>query len=124
MGAPWGPALRGTITLLGDQRAVPAENGVRLDDLRHFLQSLLAELLADLGEGLTLAIIQPDTPLKLVAQDPILRHEIFIAQQQLLIDRPRDIPQQVFPVHGISPAVFMFRLPMSIGDSGAIDKPK
>jgi hypothetical protein len=105
-GAPWGLALPGTIKLLGDQLAVPAENGVRLDERGHFLQSLLAELLADLGEGLPLAIIQPDASFKLVAQDAILRHQVLVTQQQFLIDGPGDIRQQMFPVHCSSPAVF------------------
>src|SRR2546425_11997549 len=32
-GTPWGFAVFGAITLLGHERAVPAENGVGLDDL-------------------------------------------------------------------------------------------
>src|SRR2546427_7256873 len=47
----WGFALLRAVKLLGHERAVPAENRVGLDDLRHFLQSLLSQPLADLGEG-------------------------------------------------------------------------
>src|SRR6266705_1967272 len=39
-------ALRRAIELLGHQLAMPAQNGVGLDDRGHFLQGLLAELLA------------------------------------------------------------------------------
>ena len=42
----------------------------------------------------------------LVAQDAIFGDEVLIAQQQFLIDGPRDRRQQVFPVHGLSPAAF------------------
>src|SRR6266446_8985970 len=55
-GAPWGRALLGTVTLLGHERAVPAENRIGLDDLGYFLQRLLPQLGADLGQGRPLAV--------------------------------------------------------------------
>ena len=70
---------------------MPAENRVGLDDRRHFLQSLLAQPLAEHGEGLGLAITQPEATVELVAEDAVFRHQIFIAQQQFLIDCPSDI---------------------------------
>ena len=50
-GATGSLALCGAIKLLGHELAVPTENGVGLDDRRHFRQRLLAQLLADVGEG-------------------------------------------------------------------------
>src|SRR5207245_2830238 len=47
---PWGLALWGAVKFLGHKRAVPAENRVRLNNLRHFLYGLLAQLLADLSQ--------------------------------------------------------------------------
>jgi hypothetical protein len=57
---------------------VPAENRVGFDDIGDFLQGLLPQLLADLGEGFALAIAQPHTPLDLVTQQTILRHQILV----------------------------------------------
>jgi hypothetical protein len=68
----------GAVKLLGHERAVPAENRVGLDDLRHFLQSLLSQPLADLGQGLALAVTQPHAPFDLIAQDAILRHQVLV----------------------------------------------
>jgi hypothetical protein len=62
---------------------------------------LFAQLVADFGQRCAFAICQPHTTSELMAQDAILCHQILIAQQQFLIDGPRDICQQVFPVHGL-----------------------
>ena len=115
-GATRSLALLGAVKLLGHELAVPAENRVGLDDRGHFLQGLLAQLLADLGQGLALAITQPHTPCDLVAQDAIFRHQVLVAQQQFLIDGPRDIRQQVFPVHRLSPQPLPSILTLSMGD--------
>jgi hypothetical protein len=80
-GAAWGLPLCGAVKLLGDQFTVPAENGLRFDDGSDFLSSLLPQLLADLGQGLALAVTQSDAPCDLGAQDAILRHQVLVAQQ-------------------------------------------
>ena len=71
-------ALLGAVKLLGDQFAVPAKNRVGFDDRGHFPQGLFTELLADLGEGLTLSITQLDASLDLVAEDTIFRGQILV----------------------------------------------
>jgi hypothetical protein len=78
-GTSWGLALLGAVTLLGHELTVPGEDGVGCDDLRDFLQGLLAQLLADHRQGLALAVTQSETPLELVAQDAVLRHQVLIA---------------------------------------------
>jgi len=78
-GAPWSLAPLGAVTLLGHKLAVPAENRVGLDDRGDFLQGLLAQLLAEVRQGLALAVTSPEAPLELVAEDAILRDQIFIA---------------------------------------------
>ena len=123
-GTARGLALLGAVKLLRHEFAVPAENRVGLDDRGHFLQGLLAQLLADLGQGLALAVAQPDTPLDLMAEDAIFGHQVLVAQQQFLIDCPRDICQQVFPVHRLSPQPLSSLLTLSISERGAEDKPK
>src|SRR5262245_29304512 len=96
--------LRRAVKFLGHELPVPAKNRVRLDDRGHVLESLLPELLATLGQGFAFAIRQPQPARDLVAQDAILCHQILVTQQQSLIDSPRDIRQQLFPVHHLSPA--------------------
>jgi hypothetical protein len=60
------------------------------DHMRHFFQRLLAPLLVDLGERCALAVSQPHTARDLSAQDAILCHQVLVAQQQFLINSPRD----------------------------------
>src|SRR6266581_7000019 len=105
-GTAWGLALRRAVEFLRHQPAVPGENGVRGDDGGDFLESLLAELLADFSQCLAFAVRQLHTTSDLVAQEAILCHQVLIAQQQCLIDGSRDIRQQVFPVHPLSPATW------------------
>src|SRR4029450_8111251 len=64
-GTPRSLALLGAIKLLGHKFAVPAKNRLGLDDVGDFLQSLLAQLLTDLGKGLALAVTQSYTSLEL-----------------------------------------------------------
>jgi hypothetical protein len=79
-------ALLGTIELLGNQPARPRKDGVWFDDGSDLFQGLLAELFTNLREGLPLPIAQPDAALNLLAQKAILRHQVFVAQQEFLID--------------------------------------
>jgi hypothetical protein len=67
-GTPWSVALLGAIKLLGHELAVPSKNRVGLDDRGHFLQGLLPELLADLGEGCALTIAESHAPLPEIAK--------------------------------------------------------
>jgi hypothetical protein len=83
---PWSLPLRGAVKFLGDQPAMPAENGIGLDDRGHFLQGLLPQLLADGGQRRAFAIRQPHTACDLVAQDAILRHQVFVTQEECLVD--------------------------------------
>ena len=64
---------------------MPAENGVGLDDIGHFRQRLLTQLLTNLGQRLALAIRQPHTACDLVAQDAILRRQEFVTQEECLV---------------------------------------
>src|SRR5262249_26284955 len=104
-GTAWRLPLLGAVKLLGHEFAMPAENCLGLNDLSHSLEGLLAQLLADHGEGLALAITQPDAPFKLVTEDAVFRHQVLVAQQWFLIDSPSDIREQVFPIHRLSPVV-------------------
>jgi hypothetical protein len=65
-GASRNLALLGAITLLRHALAMPGKNGLGLHNVGHFSQGLLAQLLADLRQGLALAVTQPEAPLDLV----------------------------------------------------------
>ncbi len=90
-GTSGGLTLLGTVKLLRNKCAVPGENRVRFDDSGHCFQGLLPQLLTNLGECCALAIRQPHTTGDLVAQDTILCHQVLVAQQQFLIDRPCNV---------------------------------
>src|SRR5262249_39035394 len=64
-----------------------------MSNVCHFRQGLLAQLLAEHRQGLALAIAQAYTTWELVAQHAIFGHQVLVAQQEFLIDRPRDIRQ-------------------------------
>jgi hypothetical protein len=81
--------------------AMPTENGLGFDDRGDFLQGLLPQLLTDLGEGLALAIRSAHTARDLVAQDAIFGHQVLVAQQQFLIDRPCNVCEQCLPIHAL-----------------------
>src|SRR5215813_5848382 len=68
-----GSALNFTTNVVWGQPGALAtvSNRLRLDDRRHFPQSLLAQPGANLREGLPFGIRQPDTPFELVAQETI-----------------------------------------------------
>src|SRR5712691_1065233 len=55
----WSLTLFGAIKLLRHKFAMPGENGIGFDDVGHFLEGLLAQLLADLGQRRAFAIRQP-----------------------------------------------------------------
>ena len=104
-------ALPRAITFLGDQCAVPAENRIGFDESGNLLQGLLAQRLTDVSQCLAFAITQPEASLDLVSEDTVFRHQLFVAQQQFLIDGPRDIREQVVPIHRLSPIVVTVHIP-------------
>src|SRR2546425_11018593 len=57
------------------------------------------------ARALALAITQPEAAVELAAADTVVRHQLFVAQQQCLIDGPRDRREQVLPIHRLSPGV-------------------
>ena len=83
--------MLGAIELLRDELTVPGQDGVRLDDRGYLCQSLLAQLLADLGEGFPLPVSQVDAAGDLLAEKPVLRHQVLVAEQEFLVHRSSDI---------------------------------
>src|SRR5262249_25801417 len=92
-------ALVGAIELRGRELPVPAQNRLGFDDVGDFLQGLLAQFFADLGQGRPFRVCELYASLELVAQNAVFGYQILVAEQELLIDGPRDIGQQRFPIH-------------------------
>ena len=99
LAAAWEFPLLGAITLLGDQLSMPRQDRVRFDDRRDLLQRLLAELLAHRSHNLSITVAEPRTAPDLLTEHAIFSDEGLVTKQQLLIDRPRDIGQQLLPPH-------------------------
>jgi hypothetical protein len=68
--------------------------------------------------------MQPEAPFYLVVQDAVLRDQLSIAHQQFPIDSPCDVCEQAFPVHRLTPLLWLSILILSMGESGAEGKPK
>src|SRR5262249_12478247 len=102
--------LWGAIKLLGHELAVPGEDGIGLDNGCQCLEGLFAQLLTDLGQRPAFAVRQPYTARDLAAENTIFRHQVLIAQQQFLIDSPRDICEEEFPVHCLFPTLLTVSL--------------
>ena len=66
-----------------------------------------AESLADFSERRPLGIRQPQTCREVGAENPILGREVFILEQEFLIDQPTDVRQEASPFivrHGEHPS--------------------
>ena len=78
---------------------MPTYDGGWLDDVGDLLEGLPAEFLAQLCEGDALRIGEPEPTLDVCAEDPILSDEILVAFQQFLVDRARNVGEQLLPCH-------------------------
>jgi hypothetical protein len=93
--------MPGSVEFLGNQSTTPPENGIRLGNPRDVLQGFTAESLGDLAQGGSLGVRQPQAGWKLGSEDAILGGEVFIAEQQLLINEARHKGKQARPVESI-----------------------
>jgi hypothetical protein len=80
----------GTITLLVRKHAVPSQDGVGLGNRRYLFQSLLAQLLTQLGERFAVAVHEVDATSDLLAENAILGDQVRIAQPELFVNRRGD----------------------------------
>ena len=70
---------------------VPGRTVSRLDDRGYLCKRLLAQPLADLGEGLPLPVSQAYAAGDLLTEKPVLRHQVLVTQQEFLVHRSGDI---------------------------------
>jgi len=76
----------GTIEFLSYQSPIPRQNGVGLGYTCDSFQGFAAEPLADLRQRRPLRIGEPQSSWQMCSQDPVLRRQTLILQQQFLID--------------------------------------
>jgi|SRR5258705_4412878 hypothetical protein len=91
-----------SVKLLRNQSPIPGEKGIRPGNARDILQGFAAESFSDFGQGGSLRIRQPEPRRQVRSEDAILGREVFVAQQQLLIDEARDKGQKACPVESIA----------------------
>src|SRR6266404_4707164 len=84
----------------------------------------LGQLVAHVRQRGMFAVAESNAPLDLVTQNPLFRDQIFVAQQQFLIDRPCDVCQPDLPVHRLPPQPLSSLLTLSMGERRAEDKSK
>ncbi len=77
--------------------------GIRLGHTRDILQSFAAESFRDLGQGGSLCIRKPEPGRQVGSEDAILSRQVFVAQQQFLIDEAGHKGQQACPLKSIAP---------------------
>ena len=85
------------VELAGDEPPVPAEDGLWFGDTGDLLKRSPAEPLADFREGRSFGIRKTHMGWKVNAEDAILSCEVFILEQELLIDQAGDVRQQPSP---------------------------
>ena len=66
--------------------------------------------MTDLAQGGALGLGQQEPAFQLGFEDAVLGGEIFIAQQELLIDRPGDVGENASPVHLLLRAGFRYKI--------------
>jgi hypothetical protein len=92
----------GRVELLRHQSPIPSEKGIRLGNTRNLHESSSSESFGDLGQSGSLGIRQAEPGRQVSSEDPILGHQVFVSQQQFLIDEFRHVSQQACPVESIA----------------------
>ena len=88
-----------SVTLLGTQFPVLGEDRISLRHRCDLCERFPTQSLSNLSKGLTVAITQLHTTVKLLAEDTVFRCEIGIAQSEFFVNRLADRPQQFLPIH-------------------------
>jgi hypothetical protein len=96
-----GPARRstelGAVEFAGNESPVPGEDSIRFGDTGDLLKCGSAEPFTDFSEGRSLGIRKTHTGRKVGSENPILGCEVFILEQEFLIDQAGDVRQQPSP---------------------------
>jgi hypothetical protein len=84
------------------QLPVPGEKGIRLGHAGDLLEGFTAESFGDLRQGGSLGIRQAESGGQVCSENAILGRQVFISQQQFLIDKTCDKGQNACPMKMIA----------------------
>jgi hypothetical protein len=88
-----------SVELPRNELAVPTKDGLGSNDLSHLRQSLPAEAPANFGQTDSLRVRETRSPVDLVPENPIFRHQVFVPKEELLVHRAGDVRQHSLPIH-------------------------
>jgi hypothetical protein len=90
-GPAWSSAAFGPVELVGNEPAVPGEDGIGFGDTGDLLERSATEPFADLSEGGSFRIGKAHTGWKVLSQDPSFGDQVLILEQEFLIDYLGDV---------------------------------
>jgi hypothetical protein len=94
--------MTGPVELLRHQSPIPAEYGVRLGNECDILQGFASWSLGDLGQNAPLGIRQAEPGREVCSEDPILSHQVLVAERQLLVDESGHKGQKACPLESVA----------------------
>src|SRR5664280_2392127 len=112
----------GPIELVSDQLAIPTQKGIRLGRGCYFLQRLTPQAVSDLRQRGLVSFRKEQSALDLGFQDTVLRGQIFVPQQQFLIDGAGDVGQHASPNHFCASWLMELRRSWIVGLIEALEK--
>src|SRR5215831_11271851 len=81
---------------------MPGEKGIRLGNTRDLLESFASQSFGNLGQDGSLGIRQAEPGRQVGSEDAVLGHQVFVSEQQFLIDEPRHVSEQTCPMESIA----------------------
>jgi hypothetical protein len=96
-GPAWSGAEFRAVKFAGNEPTVPGDDGVGFSDTGDLLKRGPAEPFADFSQSRSLGIRKAYTGWKVASEDAILGCEVFILEQEFVIDQPGDVRQEPCP---------------------------
>src|SRR5258706_4033915 len=85
LGAPYTSTEFRSIKFIRDELPIPTQNRIGLGRCRHVLQSHSTQAVSDLGQCHRFSFCKQQPTPDLTSQDPVLRRQILVSQQEFLI---------------------------------------
>src|SRR6266404_4045557 len=123
LGAPYTSTESRPIKFVRDELPIPTQNRIGLGRCRHVLQCLSTQAVSDLGQCRLFSFRKQQPTLDLTSQDAVLRRQIFVSQQEFLIDCSGDIGEQARPKHLRFPCNLDFVKREIVGAVSRLEKP-
>jgi hypothetical protein len=97
LGPAWGTTELGAVEFAGNEPPVASEDGLGLGDPGELPERSATAPFADVSDGGSFGIGRTHPVRKVRSQDPILGDQMFILEQEFLIDQRGDVGQQPSP---------------------------